>query len=253
MLREGSIPLYHQLETIIRKKILSGEYPAGSLVPSEAALAKKYELSRITIRRALDLLEKDDLVVRKRGKGTFVSDKLPALKTSRLDGSIEDLIAMGVKTKIKFIDASFITPPPKVKKLLLTKAGEEVLKVEKLRLVDRKPFSHVVNYLPAAIGKRINLKKIKTEPILLVLEDDLGISVSNAVQTIEATIADIEIAPLLEVQVGDPLMKVERTVYGVNKKPIEFVSVLYRADKYCFTVKLKRKKSSKFNGWSAGK
>ena len=249
MPRESSIPLYRQLETIIRKRIVLGEYPPGYLLPSEAALAEKYQLSRITARQALALLEKDDLVVRKRGKGTFVAEKLPALKTSRLDGSIEDLIAMGVKTEIKFIDASFIEPSPKVKKMLLADAREEVLRVEKIRLVDQKPFSHVVNYLPAEIGKRIDLEKIKTEPILLVLEDELGISVSNAVQTIEATIADIEIAPQLEVQVGDPLMKIERTVYGVRRKPIEFVSVLYRADKYFYTIKLKRKKSDEFEGW----
>ena len=141
----------------------------------------------------------------------------------------------------------------KLEKLLLTKAGEEVLKVEKVRLVDRQPFSHVVNYLPAEIGKRINLKKIKAEPILLILEDELGISVSNAVQTIEAALADIEIAPHLDVQVGDPLMKVERTVFGVDGQPIEFVSVLYRADKYCFTVKLERNKSDESEGWSTAR
>lgn len=251
MLREGTIPLYRQLESILRKKIVSGEYPAGCLLPSEAALAEKYSLSRITARQALALLENDDLVVRKRGKGTFVSEKLPALKTSKLDGSIEDMIAMGVRTSIRFIDASSVEPPPKIQKLLLIDKGEDVLRVEKIRLVDRKPFSHVVNYLTAKIGKRIDLEKIKTEPILLIVEDDLGISVSHAVQTIEATIADIEIAPQLEVHAGDPLMKVERTVYGVDGQPIEFVAVLYRADKYCFTVKLDRKKSGEFEGWSA--
>jgi GntR family transcriptional regulator len=88
---------------------------------------------------------------------------------------------------------------------------------------------------------------------LLSVENDLGISVSHAVQTIEATIADIEIAPQLEVQVGDPLMKVERTVYGIDERPIEFVSLLYRADKYCFTVKLDRKKSDEFKGWSTAR
>lgn len=251
MLREGTIPLYRQLESILRKKIVSGEYSAGCLLPSEAALAEKYSLSRITARQALSLLENDDLVVRKRGKGTFVSEKLPALQTSKLGGSIEDMIAMGVKTSVKFIDASSVEPAPKVQKLLLTDKGEEVLRVEKIRLVDRKPFSRVVNYLPAEIGKRIDLEKIKTEPILLIVEDDLGISVSHAVQTIEATIADIEIAPQLEVHAGDPLMKVERTVYGVDGRPIEFVSVLYRADKYCFTVKLERNKSDESEGWSA--
>lgn len=253
MLREGSIPLYRQLETILRNKILAGEYPAGCLLPSEAALAEKYNLSRITARQALALLENDDLVVRKRGKGTFVSQKLPLLKTSKLDGSIEEMIAMGIRTSIRFIGVSSVVPPPKVHKLLLTDTGEKVLRVEKIRLVDQKPFSHVVNYLPSGIGTRIDQEKIKTQPILVIVEEDLGIPISHAVQTIEATIADIEIAPQLEVQVGDPLMKVERTVYGGDGQPIEFVSVLYRADKYCFTVKLERKKSGEIEGWRAAR
>ena len=81
----------------------------------------------------------------------------------------------------------------------------------------------------------------------------VGIKVSQAIQTIEATIADAEIAPLLDARVGEPLLKAERIVFDKKKKPIEYVFTLYRADKYCFTVKLDRKRSKEFVGWKAVK
>jgi len=77
----------------------------------------------------------------------------------------------------------------------------------------------------------------------------MGIKVTEAVQSIEATIADTHVAALLEIRVGDPLLKGERTVFDVNHKPVEYVSVLYRADKYFYTVNLKRKRSKNSVGW----
>ncbi|MFH1123243.1 MAG: UTRA domain-containing protein, partial [Pseudomonadota bacterium] len=101
------------------------------------------------------------------------------------------------------------------------------------------------------IGEKINMDRLKIKPLLMVLEEDLGIRVNGADQTIEATVADALVAPLLDIRVGDPLLKVERTVYDVKGKPVEYVSVLYRADKYLFNVKLKRKRSKDSVGWRA--
>ena len=99
------------------------------------------------------------------------------------------------------------------------------------------------------IGKRINKRDLVAKPALTIFEEDFRIKVSQAVQTVEATVADAEIAPLLGVRVGEPLLKVERIVFDKNKKPIEYVLVLYRSDKYCFTVTLERKRSKESIGW----
>jgi GntR family transcriptional regulator len=85
----------------------------------------------------------------------------------------------------------------------------------------------------------------------MVLEENLGIRPDEADQTIEATIADAHVAPLLDVRVGDPLLKVERTVFDVKNRPVECVFVLYRSDKYFFNVKLKRTRSKNSIGWRA--
>lgn len=249
MLKEKGIPLYYQVETVLRNKILSGELPPTFTLPSEDALAEEYQVSRITIRQALSLLEKDGLVVRKRGKGTFIAEKTATPQSPKWNGSMEDLILMGIKTTTDVLDMSDIDPPEIIKNKLKLPEGGQVLRIEKIRLVERSPFSYVVNYLPADIGGQINPDDLAIKPLLMILEDNLGLVAERAEQTVEATIADSRVALLLEIRVGDPLLKVERVVYDPDRRPLEYVSVLYRADKYFFTVKLKRKRSKKSVGW----
>jgi len=108
MLRDKAIPLYYQLETILRKKITSGDFPPEAPLPSEEMLAAEYGVSRITVRQALSYLEKDGYVLRQRGKGTFVTDKISGLDLPRFSGSIEDLILMGIRTNTKVLDFRWI-------------------------------------------------------------------------------------------------------------------------------------------------
>jgi GntR family transcriptional regulator len=249
MLKHKGIPLYYQVETVLRNKILSGELPRAVTLPSEDALAEEYQVSRITIRQALSLLEKDGLVVRKRGKGTFVSEKATIPRSPKWNGFMEDLILMGIETTTKVLDMSTIYPPEVIEKKLKLAEGAQVLRIEKIRLVEQSPFSYMVNYLPADIGRKITPDDLAAKPLLMILEENLGLAIAKAVQTVEATIADSRTASLLDIRVGDPLLKVEKVVYDPDQRPIECVFVLYRADKYFFTVNLKRKRSKKSVGW----
>jgi GntR family transcriptional regulator len=251
MLRDKAIPLYYQIETILRQKILSGQFLPASLLPSEDALAEEYHVSRITIRQALSLLEKDGLVVRQRGKGTFVSEHADseAIEPPKLSGSIEDLILMGIQTTTKILNISMVKPPDKILDRLKLARNSQLLRIEKIRIVEQGPLSYVINYLPPEIGKKIKSEDLQVKPLMMILEDKFGITAAEADQTLEATIADAHVAPLLKIRVGDPLLKVERTVFDGKGNPIEYVSVLYRADKYLFHVKLKRQRSETSIGW----
>jgi GntR family transcriptional regulator len=250
MLRDKAIPLYYQLETILRKKITSGDYSPDTPLPSEDALAEEYEVSRITVRQALSSLEQDGLVIRQRGKGTFVSEKADTLELPRFTGSIEDLILMGKRTKTKVIESSWIDPSDIIRERLKVKDGK-VLRIEKIRYIEGDPFSHVFNYLPPELGNKLPIDLVKSKPMLMILEDELGVRANEAEQSVEATIADATDASLLDIRVGDPLLKAERTVYDIKGNPVEYVSVVYRADKYAFTMKLKRKRTDKSIGWGA--
>ena len=112
-----------------------------------------------------------------------------------------------------------------------------------MRTMEKDPLSYVINHLSFRIGEKIRMEMVKVKPLLMVPQDDLRIRANGADLTIEATVADASVAPLLDIQVDDPLLKVGRTVYDIKGKPEEYVSVLYRADKYFFDGKLKRKRS----------
>jgi GntR family transcriptional regulator len=251
MRKDTAIPLYYQLEMTLRKKIESGVYGPGTPLPSEDAMRQEYGVSRVTVRQALAGLEKDGLIVRWQGKRTFVSERLPGLNVPKLTGTIEEMVAMGILTKVKLLSMESILPPSRVKERLGTADGEEVLRIDKLRLINQEPFSHVTNYLPHKIGLHIRPEMLDEKPLLMILEADLGLRATEADQSLEAAVADAEMADLLEVPVGAPLLKVERTVYDARQNPIEHVSVLYRGDKYTFTVKLRRAGGRGHKAWDA--
>jgi len=244
LLIDKVIPLYYQLDTIFRRKILSGEYEAGASLPSEDAIAEEYGVSRITVRQAFSSLEKDGLVIRRRGKGTFVSVKPPIVEPAKLTGSIEDLISIAMRSTTKVIDFSSTQVAKKVTDSLGLPERTEVVRIERLQLSKGSPFSHILNYLPPTIGQKIQPDDLLTKPLLKILEDDLGIDLAEATQRIEATLADSYVAPLLEIRVGDPLLKVERTLFDSSHKVVECVSVLYRADRYFYAVRLERREET---------
>jgi GntR family transcriptional regulator len=234
----------------LRRKIFAGSFSSEKPLPSEDTLAAEYEVSRITVRQALSSLEQEGLVIRQRGRGTFVSEKAVPFSPPKLTGSIEDLISMGIRTRTEVIDISWIEPPDLVREQLAPD-DPKVLRIEKIRHIEDSPFSHVLNYLPARIGEIVPRDKVSTKPMLMILEEDLNMRADRAVQTLEATVADAEVAVLLDIRIGDPLLKAERTVFDIQKQPIEYVSVLYRADKYSYTVKLKRKRNSSSGAWGS--
>lgn len=247
---EKAIPLYYQIENILRGRILSGSLPPGAPLPTEESLGKEFNVSRITVRRALSKLENDGLIIRQRGRGTFVAEKPYPAATSRFSGSMEDLISMGINTEAKVLSFEMVDAPEQLREKLNLEEGARILRIEKIRTIEGEPFSHVINYLPEEIGSRVSRSALNLKPLLMILEEELGLNADGAIQTIEAVVAEPELAPLLGIRVGDPLLKVERTVYDAEDHPLEHVSVHYRADKYCFNVGLKRERSDESTGWA---
>ncbi|MFP4037470.1 MAG: GntR family transcriptional regulator [Desulfobacteraceae bacterium] len=250
IMRDKGIPLYYQIGTVLKERILSGELQAGAPLPGEEALSREYGVSRITVRRALAILETEGLIIRQRGRGTFVAERSARVRPTRFSGTIEELIAQATSAKVKILDYRTVEPPEDVAEKLNLPEGEKVVRIDKVRLIDGLPFSVVVNFLPRDTGEKISPEDLNEKPLLVVLEEKLGIEADEAVQSVEATIASAEVASLLDIRVGAPLLKVERTVFDVESKPVEHVSVLYRADKYFYTVRLKRNQSEDAAGWA---
>jgi len=247
--KDRSIPLYYQLENILREKINSGEYRPGDSLPTEDQLVHAYGVSRITVRQALSALENDELILRKRGRGSFVTGRQVKIESMKLTGMIEDIIAMGIKTKMKIIDFGFVHPPKKVIESLELDEDTQALRIERIRLIKECPIIYSLNYIPPDLGSQIEMKDITLQPLINILERKCKVKIGRGSQIIEATVADSRIASYLEVMTGAPLLRIERTVSDKKGKPVNYALILYRSDKYHYSVDLIRKKSTSKTGW----
>lgn len=233
------IPRYHQIYLVLRERLTAGEFEADSALPGELELARNYGVSRVTLRSALDLLVEERLIVRQRGRGTFArAAAQPAASRPPLLGLLENLVAMGLKTKVKVLELADLAASPEIAKALAIAPGDRVQKAVRVRSYRGAPVSHLTTFVPAAIA-RFSRKKLATKPMLQLLEE-AGITVVGADQTVSAQLADPMIAPLLDVGIGSPLLAVTRVVRDQAKRPVQLLRGLYRPDRYQYRMKLTR-------------
>lgn len=244
-------PLYHQIFLILRSQILDGRLEAGALVSGEEELARQFNVSRITARRALAELAAEGLVTRGRGRGTHVTarNEPPPIRAG-VEGLLENLLAMGLKTQVNLVEFGYEPAPPDVAVALRIKAGEEVQRAIRVRSLDVGPFSYLTTYVPADIGRKFSRKELSHQPLLALLEQS-GVTIGGAEQTISASLADARVAPLLKTVVGAPLLRISRVVQDADGRPVEYIVGLYRPDRYQFRMSLDRVRGEEQNTWSA--
>jgi len=243
-------PLYHQIYVLLREQILSGVYGDQAMVPTEQELSRRFGVSRITAKRALDELAAEGLVVRRRGRGTSVAGPLPTRPyNANLSGLLENLLMMGLKTSVEILEFGYVTAPDDVRSALCLAPGAEVQRAVRVRSLDGEPLSYTTSFVPAEIGRAYDRKDLATSPLLALLER-AGILIGSADQTITATLADTVVAPRLGVRVGSPLLSITRTVFDQNGRPVEYINLLYRPDRYQYRMKLTRVQGAATKMWS---
>lgn len=247
-----SVPLYYQLGSLLREKIVSGQLSPGDRIPTEAELSQEYGVSRITVRQALAAMEEDGLIRREAGRGTFVTEHRSYTETLKVQGSLDDLISMGVTTAVKLLDLRTVKATPEQAEALDVPPNTPLTRCTRLRLHQDEPFSYIVNLLPEEIGRRIPRADWQKGAILKVLEEKLKIPIHDADQTVRASLADANLARLLGTRIGAPLLSVDRVVRARDGKPVESVHTFYRSDIYSFNVHLLRNpdQAASDSGWS---
>jgi len=245
------VPLYYQVQHLIRSRIERGEYPATTQIPSEHELGRELDVSRVTIREALRGLVRDGLLVKVQGKGTFVAEQanweLPPLKFT---GFLEDLSDRVRRLDVKLVLVDRVAVSDDRRALLALPATEdELVRIRRLRHINGSPFSYTVNYLPVAIGERIDAQALYERPLIDVLERDLAIPILRAQETVEAASADTEVAAQLEITPMFPVMRIQRTMFAEGDRPFELVETFYRADKYKYSVELVRVRRDGRRSW----
>jgi GntR family transcriptional regulator len=230
----------HRLYVLLKERIVSGALAAGQRLPSEPALAATHGMSRVTIRRALDGLERDGLIVRQPGSGTFVREAPgPTAITGDFSNMLQSLIAMGRATRVKLIAFNYVTPPPAIAEALGLSGQERAQHSLRVRYLDDEPFSHLSTHVPERIGVSYSEADLATTPLLSLLERS-GVVAASAEQTLTATLAGPETAEALGVEIGAPLISLIRVVRDAQGRGIEHLSALYRPDKHQFRMALTR-------------
>ena len=234
-------PLYHQLYTVLRERIVRGDFAPAATLPGEQELARMFDVSRITVKRALTELAASGLVSRHRGRGTIVTDRgvAPVVQGS-FDTLMDSLHAIGLETQVRLLSVSEGPAGEPAAGRLELAPGAVVQRASRVRSVGDAPFAHLETYVPAAIAKGYSIEELGSMPILGLLER-AGATAYAADQWITATGAEPAIAAALDVPVGAPLLKIERVMRDKDGKPVQFIVAHYRPDRFQYTVKSKRR------------
>jgi GntR family transcriptional regulator len=235
-----SIPLYYQLENILRSKIEGGEVLPNHKLPTEQELSREYKISRATVRQALAALVSEGLLYRKQGKGTFVTEKASQTKSIKLTGFTEDLFTEGHRAEVKVLEIRSVPAPERVAGVLRVPTGEEIVRFRRLRSMDGSPFSYVTNYLVGEVGQKITEQDLQHHTMLHLLEEKVGIPLGTIRHSVESTKADVEVASLLGISVFEPVLYMETAVFAAEGQAVEVVDTFFRSDRYRYTVELIR-------------
>jgi GntR family transcriptional regulator len=233
---DSAIPLYHQIREIIRTEIERGILKPNEQIPTEQELIEKYNASRITIRSAISDLVKEGLLVKKQGKGTFVS--MPKIKRELISVSSfsHRMLEAGLTPGSKVLSKKLLDSTPTINKYLELNQNEQVIVIERLRLADDEPVMIEKVFIP-----------YKDYP--LVMEADIGIGSLykflgekyNAIPTkskrsLEIVLSNKYESDLLNIRVGQPLFLLSAIVKSQHSRPIEYVKTLIRGDRFKFEI-----------------
>ena len=240
------LPKYHQIYLVLREQLQEGRFDQDG-VPGEHALAEQFDVARITIRKAMELLVADGLESRRPALGTWPL-RAPAApagqaapnpqQKAHLTGLLENIVNMGLRTSVRVLDSALVSAPPSVAESLDIPAGAPVHKSLRVRSTEVGPLSHITTYVPRAVAD-FTREDLEREPLLMLLEA-AGVEFGGATQTISARLADAQVARHLDVAVGSALLAVTRLVRDVNERPVQLLQGLYRPDRYQYQLQLSR-------------
>lgn len=242
-----SLPVYHQLYTILRQQIRDGAFPRGTALPAEMALCRRFDVSRVSVRRALDMLARESLIVRRHGVGTFVTPG-PDGSAARLAGLVDNLITLGLETEARLLRFEACALPPYATEAMRLATGAAGLHIQRLRLFQGQPLSLTSVYLPERIAHLLSPDGIGAQPVMQLLEQ-AGLKPMRAEQSLSAVTADDQCAASLGVPIGAPLIRLRRCVLDAESVPFEFQQGFYNPDRYEYHMELTRDSSGPGPQW----
>ncbi len=232
--KRNAIPRYAQIYESIRTRISSGELKVGDRLEPERQLAAQFQVTQMTVRQALDLLERDGLLERKHGSGTFVS--APRINWNRLMSFTEQMALRGLKVSSQLLSSGVVRADPASAEQLHIACGARLVRIERLRIAGDEPLAVEVCVLPLGACPQLLAHPLDRTSLFRVLEEHYRLCISHAEETIEIAVADTRMADLLKVPTRSPLLKVHQLLFAWRDQPIAISTGWYRADRHTFKV-----------------
>ena len=237
-------PRYHRIAETLRSRIRGGEWAPGAPLPNQRRLAREFGVTLMTLRQALEVLERDHLITRRHGLGTFVSAPSIDYEITKLRRFAGDLSAQGESVSTRVLGARPALPDHRVSAALGVPARGRVVVLERLRLVDGHPMSLQRSFLPASIGEEILGADFTATPLSQVLEFKLGIVVTHAREAVSAVRLGRREARELGCASGVPAFESERVSFDAAGQPVVFDRVFIPGDRFRITRELHYEPSS---------
>lgn len=217
--RYSPVPLWHQIATQLEAAIARGELRRGDHLENELDLCERWQVSRPTVRKAIQTMVERGLMLRRRGIGTVVISN-NAHRPTRLADLHDDLTGQGRTPTTQLLSIETINPPAEIARDLWVTARSRVHHMERIRLVDDRPLALMRNWVVTDLGDGIDLDRLTTDSLYAVIRS-AGVQPYRARQRIGAVAADRDLARLLDVAVGAPLITVNRVMSDDTGRPIE--------------------------------
>jgi GntR family transcriptional regulator len=236
--RRTAVPLYHQVADSLRQEIRERALRPGDFLTTEEVLEGRFGVSRATVRRALEELVAEGLVVRMPSKGTYVARPRVEVRLPLLRSFTETIVELGMEPSARVVAAAVTDAPDDVHVRLDLEEGDRVVRVERLRYADGEPMLYLQAYLPLGLG--IGAQTDFTGSMYALLAAH-GCAVADAEHVVDADAADATTAAALEVEVGHPLLRMHCTTYDEEGRPVLFELAHCRSDLYRYSVRLSRR------------
>ncbi|HXT38272.1 MAG TPA: GntR family transcriptional regulator [Chloroflexota bacterium] len=238
-----SAPIYLQLQNLIRGHISDGIWQPGQAIPSEATLVRQFGIARMTVRQALEGLIREGLLIRERGRGTFVARPRAERELTRMHGFSEDMRVRGMVPSARLVSRAVVPAPAGVSTDLRLGKREAVIYLQRLRLADELPMALESSYLNYDLCHAVLDADLESGSLYVFLQETIGLRLCYASQELEAAFPSADTAALLEMSRRQPVLIIRQTTYmriGEEDIPGITGSTVYRADRYRFRMQVPR-------------
>ncbi|GAB1578258.1 MULTISPECIES: GntR family transcriptional regulator [Bordetella] len=227
-------PLYRQIKELLVQSLERGEWKPGELIPSEIDLAARFQVSQGTVRKAVDELAAEHLLLRRQGKGTFVATHHEARVRYRFLRLAPDEDSEGGRAESRILECRRLRAPAEIARALELRVGETVVMIRRQLSMNHRPTVIDDIWLPGSVFRGLTLELLTANkaPLYGLFETEFGVSMVRADEKLRAVAAPAEVAGLLGVAAGTPMLQVDRVSYTYGDRPVEVRRGLYLTDRY---------------------